>query len=505
MIRRLRALFGAAKRRVLPSGDLAQQTAKSGVWAMAMNALTRGLTLLMMIIMARLLSPEAFGIYGFAMLTIAGVTEFTTTGVTEALIQHEEEDVDEFLNTAWTIQFVRGIGVTLILVGLAPFVAAFFQEPVVTDFLRFMAIATLIAGLHNPAVVYFRKSLNFHKQFLYRASGTVMQFAVGVGLAYAWESVWAFAVAYVAVELTRTPVSYLAHDYRPRPEFHVDYARDMIGYGKWITGSSILYYLWNQGDDVIVGWLLSTAALGWYRLGYRLSNAPATEVSKVVSNVMFPTFSKLQDEPAALRDAFFRTIQITALVAFPMAFGIVAVAPSFVRGFLGTDWLPMVPVLQLLALFGLLGTVATPGGTVFRAVGRPDYATKMQALRVASMAVLIVPATMAYGIVGTALVVVGVFVFPVFPVEFYLLVQVLDTTYRRLLIELGYPIVASTTMLLTVLAVRTALSGAPAVLTFVLLVLAGIVSYTVAVAVLVTGLDWDVDRNLRWIIRNAAG
>lgn len=505
MIRRLRAYLAAAKRRVIPSGDLSQQTAKSGVWAVAMNGMTKGLTLLMMIIVARLLSPEAFGTYGFALLAIGGVTEFTTTGVSEALIQREEENVDEFLNTAWTIKVVRGIGVAITLVLLAPFVADFFQEPLVTDFLRVMAVAEVIGGFQNPAVIYFRKSLDFHKQFLYRVSGSVLQFAVGVGLAYAWESVWALAFGYIAVELARTPVSYLAHGYRPWPEFRVDYAKTMIGYGKWITGSSILYYLWNQGDDVVVGWLLPTAALGWYRFGYRLSNAPATEVSKVVSNVMFPTFAKLQDDPDALRDAFFRTIQITAVVAFPMAFGIVAVAPVFVRAFLGTEWLPMVPVLQLLAVFGLLATIATPAGTLFRATGRPDYTTKVQALRVASMAVLIVPATVQYGIVGTSLTVVGVFLFPVFPVEFYLLVKVLDTTFRRLLVELAYPIVASTTMLVAVLAVRETLSFASPGLTFVLLVLAGAGAYAVTVVALVTGLDWDVNQNIRWIIRNVRG
>lgn len=505
MIRRLRAYLAAAKQRLIPSGDLAQQTAKSGAWALAMNALTRGLTLLLMVLLARLLTPEAFGIYGFALLAIAGVTEFTTLGTSEALIQREEENVDEFLNTAWVLKIVRGVGIAMILFLVAPFVAGFFREPAVTDILRFMALASLISGVQNPAIVYFRKSLDFHKQFVYQVSGTVAQFAVGLGLAYAWGNVWALAVAYVTVELIRMPVSYLAHGYRPFPEFHLDYAKEMVGYGKWITGSSILYFLWNEGDDVIVGWLLATAALGWYQFAYRLSNAPATEVSSVVSNVMFPTFSQLRDKPAALRDAFFRTIQLTSLVSFPMAFGIVAVAPAFVRAFLGSDWLPMVPALQILAVFGLLRTITTPMGALFRAVGRPDYSTKVSAIRVTCMAVLIVPATMALGIVGAALVVVGVFLFPVFPIEFYLAVKVLDATYRRFLVELVYPIAASGAMLAAVLAVRATLTFVSSGLTFVVLLVSGIVVYAVAVAILATGLDWDVDQNIRWMIRNATG
>jgi len=505
MIRRLRAYLAAAKQRLIPSGDLAEQTAKSGAWALAMNALTRGLTLLLMILLAGLLTPEAFGIYGFALLAIAGVTEFTTLGTSEALIHREEEDVDEFLNTAWMLKVVRGFGIAVVLFLVAPFVAAFFNEPAVTDILRFMALASLISGLQNPAIIYFRKSLDFHKQFVYRVSGTVAQFAVGLGLAYAWGNVWALAIAYVTVELIRTPVSYLTHGYRPFPEFNLDYAREMVSYGKWVTGSSILYYLWSEGDDVIVGWLLATAALGWYQFAYRLSNAPATEVSSVVSNVMFPTFSQLQDEPAALRDAFFRTIQLTSLVSFPMAFGIVAVAPAFVQAFLGSDWLPMVPVMQILAVFGLLRTITTPMGSLFGAVGRPDYSTKVSAVRVTCLALLIVPATTAYGIVGAAFVVVGVFLFPVLPIEVYLIVKTLDTTYRRLLGELAYPIVASGIMLAAVLAVRETLALVSSSLTFVVLLFTGIVAYAVVVAILATGLDWDVDQNIRWMIRNATG
>jgi PST family polysaccharide transporter/lipopolysaccharide exporter len=504
VIGKLRRYAGELRRRLVPDGTLAEQTAKSGLWALGANGFSRLFTILMFVLLARILSPAAFGVYGIAILVISGVDEATTTGVREALIQREEENVDSFLNTAWVLELLRGLLVGGVLFLVAPFAASVFNEPGAASLLRLMGLGRVLLGFRNPGIVYFHKSLDFHGEFVYRVSSSFVMFAVALVLAHLWESVWALGVAYVVARGTEAAVSYVAHGYRPWPQFDTESARQMLGYGKWINSSSVLYFLYDRGDDALIAWLLSSAALGYYQFAYRLSNAPATEVSRVVSDVMFPTFSRLQDDPAALRDAFLRSLQLSMAVTAPMAFGLIVVAPTFVRGVLGEQWIPMIPVLQLLAVFGLFRSITTPMGALWRAIGRPDYGTKTSFVRVVLMAVLLYPATVAYGIEGTAATIVVITFFPILPLSTYFTVTSIGSSYRNVLIELLYPALAAGAMALAVVAVRESLPVAPSVLTLGLLVVVGIVGYVGAVAALTVGFDWEIDQNLKWIVDNVA-
>jgi O-antigen/teichoic acid export membrane protein len=158
----------------------------------------------------------------------------------------------------------------------------------------------------------------------------------------------------------------------------------------------------------------------------------------------------------------------------------------------------MVLTMQILTCYGLLLSITATFSPVWNAIGRPDISTKLGALRVVLMAVLIVPVTTTYGIEGTAALVVGLYVFPMLPLDSYFLVGSIDTTYRRLVGELSVPLAASGVMGLVVFAVRRELVLSPA-LELVALVLLGAVVYTVAMLGLERRYDWGLERNLRTV------
>jgi PST family polysaccharide transporter/lipopolysaccharide exporter len=447
--------------RMVPSGDVVESTVKSGLWVLSQNAVGRVIQLVMLVILARLIGPAQVGLIGIVLLTLSALKQFTNLGFNAALVQQREENVDGHLSTAWVLMGARGAIIALSMVLAAPFVATLFGEPETTAMIRVLAVSPLVLGLKNPGVVYFQKNLEFHKQFVYRISGEVLQFVIAVGYALVWPTAWAFVVAYVVSNVFRALVSYLIHDYRPRLSFDRDVAADLVGYGKWLTGTSILYFLYSEGDDAFVGWFLGPAALGFYQYAYRLSNAPATELTQVVSSVMFPTFSKMQDDLSVLRDAFLKTIRINALVAFPVSFGIVVVAPDFVRTFLGTEWTPMIPVMQILAMYGMMRAFTKVFGSVWKAVGRPDYVTKLSAVRVVLIALLIFPLTQRFGTVGTAGLITGLYVFPMVPLDIYVMKREIGTGYGDILGEAVYPFVAGLLMAGGVWAVRSTLALSP--------------------------------------------
>jgi PST family polysaccharide transporter/lipopolysaccharide exporter len=501
----LRTLLETAKRRLLPGEGLADRTVKGGLWMTATNVTDRVLQVVLLVVLARLLSPADFGLFGIALLTINALRRLSRIGFQEALIQRIETDVDDYLPTAWTVEVGRGVFLAAVAYLAAPVVASFFGEPRALDVLRVVALSPLLNGFRNPAVVYFRKNLDFHKQFAYVMSGSVVNFAVGVSLGLVYQNVWALVIGYVAADATRLVVSYVLDWFQPFPELNTQYLRELFAFGKWITGTEAVLFLANEGDDAVVGYVLNAASLGLYQVAYQLAKAPATEVSAIVSSVTFPVYSRLQDDIASLREVYFRILQVTTFVSFPVSVGIVVIAPTFVRGVLGPDWLPIIPVMQLVGVYSLLISLGATFGPVWKSLGRPDYVTKLVTTRVILMAVLIIPATRQFGIVGTASVVVGVYLFPMMPIDVYLVVRSIETSFARFAREVSYPLGAALAMGGTVHAVdRVDLLGPP-LFEFALLVATGGVAYVIAVAVLETRFGWGLEQSFRSVVASMGG
>lgn len=486
-------------KRLTSSEGIAQNTVHGTIWIAVMNVSDRGLQLVTMIVLARLLNPHAFGLFGVSLLALSATKQFTNIGLDAALVQRKESNVNEYLNTAWVLEAARGVGISAVLFLSAPFIASFFGEPSAVGPLRGIALTPLLLGVRNPGIVYFQKDLDFHKEFIHQISGSVTLALVAIGFAFVYGSVWAIIVGFVAADAVRLAMSYVIHDYRPWFDFDVGKAKELIGFGKWITGSSILGFLHREGDDIVVGWVLSASSLAFYQLAYRFANAPATEISQTVSQVMFPTYSKLQEDANLLRESLFSALQVVSVAAFPLAFGIAAVTPTFVRAFLGPDWLPMVQTMQLLAVYGLIRALGKVWGPVWKAIGRPDYLTKLPLIRVVAMAIFIYPATKALGIEGAALTIVGISIFPMLPLSLYIVKRSVETTYRRFAVELSYPLAASTVMVIAVILVQQNVAFGSAVVKFFVLVGTGAVTYVAAVAVLDEVFEWGVRQNIQAI------
>lgn len=460
--------------------------------------------ILMLIVLARLLTPRDFGIMGVALLTLSGLNRFTEIGLNSALIQQKAENVDDYLNTTWCLEAGRGILIVAGLFVLAPYIASFFDEPAATAPIRVIAISTLLFGFRNPAVVYFKKDLEFHKQFVYEVSGGFVQFIIGVSYALVSPTVWALVFASTAVSVNKFVLSYAMHEYRPWPSFDFEKAKELIQYGKWITGASIVGFLYSEGDDAFVGWLLTSTALGYYQYAYRIADTPSSEVSSVISQVTFPAYSRLQGDMDALRDGLLETLRFTSFITFPMAFGIALVAPSFVPAVLGSDWTPMITAMQILALYGLLHAITANFGEVWKALGRPDYEAKIGAFRVLCIAVVIWPATARWGIEGTALAVVGVHLFPTLPLSVYLVAKSVEGRSMQIYREYVYPFVAASVMFVNLWYARTLVDLSPLV-EFLALVPAGTAIYVLTSFVLNLLFDWGIEKNIRMLLNGIRG
>jgi len=386
-----------------PGESLSQRVVHGGIWVFALRITDRLFGLARTIILARLLAPTDFGLFGIALLAMSALETFSQTGFNAALIQ-KKEDTKPYLDTAWTVQATRGIFLALILFLIAPYVAAFFEAPAAKPILQVIGLSALLQGFTNIGVIYFQKELEFHKQFVYMFSGTLVNVGVAISAAFLLRSVWALVFGLLAGNLVRMVVSYFIHPYRPRPRLEGAKAKELYTFGKWILGSSIVVFLATQGDDIFLGKVLGVTTLGLYQVAFRFSNLMATEITHVISQVTFPAYSKLQDNIPKLREGFLRTVEATASLSLPLTAGIFILAPDFVRLFLGEKWMPMVPALRILSISGLIRSIAATG-VLFRAVGRPSLVFWMNSVRVVVIAFSIYPLTVRYGVGGTAIAV----------------------------------------------------------------------------------------------------
>jgi O-antigen/teichoic acid export membrane protein len=357
--------------------------------------------LVQIVVLARVLSPADFGVVGLAMLAMAALDAFSQTGFDVALIQRKD-DIREYLDTAWSLQVVRGVVTFSILAFAAPWIASFFRSPESTMIIRAVALVPLLRGFVNYGVIYFQRDLEFRRHVAYEAAGTLTNALVSVVCAVVWRSVWGLAAGLVAGHVARCVASYRLHPFRPR--FHIDWrkAGEVFRFGQWIMANNIVSFVMLNGDNTVLGKLLGTASLGLYQVAFKISNIAMTEISRVLSRVTLPAFSRLQDDPARLRSAFFKSLDLVIYVAAPLSAAVYFLGPDFVRIFLGEKWIPMTPALKILAFSGLVRAVVATGTSLYLSVCRPHLEFVTTLLSMAGMAIAVFPMTSRWGLEGTA-------------------------------------------------------------------------------------------------------
>lgn len=578
--------------------NLFARSVKGAYWVIGLRLCTHLLDFVKVMILARLLGVNKFGLLALAMLVVRTIKIFTETGFKAALVQ-KKEDTRAYLDTAWTIGLIRGIVLFAILYLFAPHTANFFDGPVefsrshilkpadlavklkaakdplsqhlnqkfspatrellnefdstvlpsdsltqaMTDELnqvvkgpslyksglfvdiqlssyaekliartdqdhdfsrlnrrllqevyqedieqsvidvattslviQLLGLPLIFGALGNIGTIYFKKDLQFNKHFLLQISTALTNVTVTVVLAFLYRSVWALVCGILAASVLGCLASYLLHPYRPKIHWDSRKALELWKFGKWILASAALGFLMTQGDDLFVAKFLGTTMLGFYLLAYKLSQAPATEITLVISQVTFPAFSKLQDDLPRLKAAYLKVLELTAFVVIPLAGLIFSLCHEFVNLILDDQWLPIIPVMQILAIMGLLHAVNATRGSVYRAVGRPAINTTIKLIRLALLIVLIYPLTSKWGLVGTAWAILLITII-IQPLAWYLVIKIVKCSVWEIFRPIMFPLTATAVMAGLISLSRYVLFAEITYISFISLAIIGIAAY----------------------------
>jgi len=385
-------------------GSLKHKIIRSGFWVVISNTFVRILEFIRSIFLARLLSPEIFGLWGIVNFIRQGIEIFTQTGFGAALI-HRQEKVREAADVAWTLNIGRGFILSILCFLAAPFVAQFYNRPILEILLKIVSLSFIIKGFRNINVILLQKELDFKKIAILEQITAFLGIIITIILAYILRNVWALVWGTMAFFTLDCILSYIIQPLKPKFYFEEKLTKEIFRYGIFITGSGIVIFLTTELDNALVGKVLGMEALGYYVLAYTLANLPATQITHVVSRVMFPAYSQVQNDLEKLKTLYLKTLKLVATFAVPAAAGLFVLAPEIIKVVYGERWAPAIPALRVLCIFGMIRAIGATNGPLFNAIGKPNIIFYTTSLKLASILLIIYPLTKLYGIIGTALAV----------------------------------------------------------------------------------------------------
>ncbi|MFC2091727.1 lipopolysaccharide biosynthesis protein [Elusimicrobiota bacterium] len=382
---------------------LSRRVILSSIWIFILRTSIRIVDVLKLIILARLLEPKDFGLLGIGLLSVSILETFSQTGFDSALIQ-KKENIIQYLNTAWTIQIIRGIFLFSILYFCAPLIAQFFKAPETLNIIKILAFTQLFYGLRNIGVVFFKKELQYKKEFIISFIPILTGAMIAIVYAVIYKNVWALVYGVLTRYGVGFVLTYIVNPFRPKIQFDIKKIKELAGFGKWVMGSSAIVFIVTHGEAIFVGKFLGTVMLGFYQMAYRLANLVPVEIAQVIVNVTFPAYSKMQDNIARLSESFIRVLTGINFVTFPIVGLVFVLAADFTEIFLGEKWLLIVVPMQILVFASLFRVLAMTTSSLVYAVGKPKIWTKWQAIQLVIMVVLIYPFSVKWGLKGVSLV-----------------------------------------------------------------------------------------------------
>lgn len=428
---------------------LGQRIALGAGWLYAYRWLERLLDFVSIVVLARLLAPEDFGLVAIAASIVTIIEGLSAFDVDKALIRTRDEE-RALYDSAWTLSALRGIISALVMVSIAPFLS----DERIASVLWALALSPLLSGLANPRFVMFERDLVYSKLALLTLGAKAVSFSVTLLLAVLYRSYWALVIGMIAGTLISTFLSYALRPYRPR--LSMARASDILAFSGWLSLTTIVTTLSMETDKLIVGRWLGVADAGRYFMTQRVGVLPTRELVSPLQRILFPSFSALSGDLPRLRRGVLESINVIGSLSLPAGCGFALVANDFVPLALGDPWRAIVPLLMILVPY--LGLRATLSMTLpcVMALGRMRLLFGVSFGYALVHLPAFISATARFGLRGAiwSIVLAGVLYTYL---NAWMLQRTLGITSGEILIQLRRPLAAVTLMVGTVLATGTAL------------------------------------------------
>lgn len=357
-------------------------------WALASVALTLAAGLLRTVVGARFLTPADIGLMGIALLALGFIEAVASTGVDTALVA-AREDIETYIDPAFTIQVARGVVVFALLWAAAPGLAWLFANDAATGVIRWVGVIAVLRGLANPAIALAVRRLDFRRVFWWSLPEVLISLSLTLVLVIVRGDVWALVIAVIATQAVATIASYGLVPRMPRLALGRERVQELLRFGRFVSGARALMYFSVNADAALVGLAMGTHALGLYQFAMRVAELPVVTFTKAAAQIALPAFSGHHASSPALRRTWRTMLGWVFAVNAAAAIGLLLIAEIAVHAVAGPQWLTAVPVMRILALAMPFRAVVVLTGQLLDGVGQPALTMRLNGMRLAALLVVL--------------------------------------------------------------------------------------------------------------------
>lgn len=360
--------------------SLKQQTVRGVGWSFVDSMLGQGITFLVGLVLARLLSPDEYGLIGIITIFITIFNFIVDSGFSNALIR-KNDATDKDYNT----MFIVNMCVSVILFGLmfigAPLIAEFFQRPELTNLCRVMGIVIIINALSIVQNTILSKRLDFKTKTKASLISSLTSGTIGISMAYAGLGVWSLVGQQLSYRLLNTICLWLFNRWFPRFTFSLTSFREMWSFGWKLLVSGLIDQTWTQIYQVVIGKCYAPAALGQYTRAQQFGSLCSTNLTSIVQRVSYPALSKLQDDKDRLKLGYQKVIKVTMLITFTLMLGLAGCAKALIVVLIGEKWIECVPMLQIICFSMMLYPLHAINLSMLQIQGRSDLFLRLEIIK----------------------------------------------------------------------------------------------------------------------------
>lgn len=376
-----------------------RKKAVSGIfWTFSDTLILKGAAFLSTLILARLLSPEDYGLNAVVLIFISIGTTIVDSGLANSLIRTKNADDGDYSSVFW-LNFILGIFAYGVVYTLAPLISDFFEQPILTPLLRWYCVSFIIAGLSTVQTAILTAQMRFKKLMLCNLPGAIIGPVVGIWMAYLGMGVWSLVGMFLTTQLLQTLALWFSSPWRPGFQMDKSKAKSHVMFGYKLLLSSLLDAAFREIYSFIIGKKYALDTLGYYNRARALNDYPTSILTNIVSKVTYPLLANIQDNKAEISNAYRQILRMSLFISAPVMLGLSAVAYPLIAFLLGEEWLPAVPYFKIICLASMLYPIHSINLNVLKVYGRTDLFLRLEIIKKV-LTVVCILVSLPYGIIG---------------------------------------------------------------------------------------------------------
>ena len=368
---------------------------KSLFWKLLERFGVQGVQFILQIILARLLSPEHYGVLSLMIIFTTLANVFIQQGFNTALIQNKNVTEEDYSSIFW-VSLIIALLLYVILFFTAPLIAAFYEIPDIVTPFRVLALVLIPGAINSIQVAKVSREMNFKKIFISNIAAIIISGVTGILIAYVGGGLWSLVIQTMLNVIVACAVMFVTVKWKPKFVCNTQRVKTLFAFGWKLLVSALIETLYQDLSSLVIGKKYSSEMLGFYNRGKQFPQFLISAINSAIQSVLLPAMSQKQDSKEQVKSLMRTSMSISAYIIFPMMAGLAAVAEPLVSILLTDKWLPCVPYMQIFCFTFAFWPVHTSNLQAINAMGRSDIFLKLEIIKKAYGIVILLIAVLCF-------------------------------------------------------------------------------------------------------------